>query len=80
MLKWSKIAHIYVHDITTFPSLLVVAQRASLLQRQGSLKAAVGLLDVAVAASSNDPSLHMFRAALKEEVILDSTCVHLCVW
>ena len=57
----------YVHDSMSFPSL-PVTYRAALLQKQGSVKAAVGLLDVAVTASSSDPSLYMFRAALNEEV------------
>ena len=51
----------------SFPSL-PVTYRAALLQKQGSVKAAVVLLDVAVTASSSDPSLYMFRAALNEEV------------
>ena len=64
----------------SFPSL-PVTYRAALLQKQGSVKAAVVLLDVAVTASSSDPSLYMFRAALNEEVrtyTLYCPAVHVC--
>lgn len=61
------VQYVRTYMIVVFPSL-PVAYRAALLQKQGSVKAAVELLDVAVTASSRDPSLYMFRAALNEEV------------
>lgn len=77
------VQYVRTYMIVVFPSL-PVAYRAALLQKQGSVKAAVELLDVAVTASSRDPSLYMFRAALNEEVRThafvwsSSACVHLC--